>query len=60
MAALLGQLQARADEMAVTITQEMGSPISFSHMAQVMATKRQNQPRPRPSAPFHRFHATQK
>ena len=38
MAALLMQLQSRADEMAVTITQEMGSPISFSHMAQVMAT----------------------
>ena len=38
MAALLGQLQARADEIAVTITQEMGSPISFSHMAQTMAS----------------------
>jgi len=38
MAALLGALQARADELAVTITQEMGAPISFSHMAQVMAS----------------------
>ena len=38
MAALLMQLQTRADDMAVTITTEMGSPISFSHMAQVMAT----------------------
>jgi betaine-aldehyde dehydrogenase len=38
MAALLGHLQARADEIAVTITQEMGSPISFSHMAQTMAS----------------------
>jgi betaine-aldehyde dehydrogenase len=38
MAALLGELQARADDMAVTITREMGSPISFSNMAQVMAT----------------------
>src|SRR5690242_19870373 len=37
MAALLEQLQARAEEIAVTITQEMGSPISFSHMGQVMA-----------------------
>src|ERR1700751_1986018 len=26
----------------------------------VIATNRQNQPRPRPSAPFHRFQATQK
>ena len=38
MAALLGELQARAGDMAVTITQEMGCPISFSHMGQVMAT----------------------
>ncbi len=38
MAALLGQLQVRADEIAVTITREMGSPISFSHMGQVMAS----------------------
>jgi betaine-aldehyde dehydrogenase len=38
MAALLAELQARGDEMASTITREMGSPISFSHMAQVMAT----------------------
>ncbi len=38
MTALLAQLQARADEIAVTITQEMGSPISFSHMGQVMAS----------------------
>src|SRR6185436_11612632 len=32
MAALLSELQSRADAMAVTITQEMGCPISFSHM----------------------------
>ena len=38
MAALLGELQARAGDMAVTITQEMGCPISFSNMGQVMAT----------------------
>jgi betaine-aldehyde dehydrogenase len=38
MAALLVELQTRADQMAVTITQEMGCPISFSHMGQVMAT----------------------
>ena len=38
MAALLSELQARADEMAVTITREMGCPISFSNMGQVMAT----------------------
>jgi len=37
MSALLAQLQARAGDMAVTITQEMGSPISFSHMGQTMA-----------------------
>src|SRR6185503_14325956 len=35
---LLSELQSRADAMAVTITQEMGCPISFSHMGQVMAT----------------------
>jgi aldehyde dehydrogenase (NAD+) len=38
MAALLERLQARADEIAVAITREMGAPISFSHMAQVMAS----------------------
>src|SRR5262245_42219330 len=38
MGALLGELQARAGDMATTITQEMGCPISFSHMGQVMAT----------------------
>jgi betaine-aldehyde dehydrogenase len=38
MAALLGELQARSEDMAVTITREMGSPISFSNMGQVMAT----------------------
>ena len=38
MAALLMELQTRADDMATTITREMGSPISFSNMAQVMAT----------------------
>jgi aldehyde dehydrogenase (NAD+) len=38
MAVLLSELQARADDMAVTITREMGCPISFSHMGQVMAT----------------------
>src|SRR5262245_47072038 len=37
MARLLAALQERAGELATTITQEMGSPISFSHMAQVMA-----------------------
>jgi aldehyde dehydrogenase (NAD+) len=37
MARVLAGLQERAGELAVTITQEMGSPISFSHMAQVMA-----------------------
>jgi betaine-aldehyde dehydrogenase len=37
MAALLERLQTRANDIAVTITQEMGSPISFSHMGQVMA-----------------------
>ncbi len=38
MTALLAELQARAGDMATTITQEMGCPISFSHMGQVMAT----------------------
>jgi aldehyde dehydrogenase (NAD+) len=37
MARLLAALQERSAEMATTITQEMGSPISFSHMGQVMA-----------------------
>jgi betaine-aldehyde dehydrogenase len=38
MEKLLGELQARSGDMAMTITQEMGCPISFSNMAQVMAT----------------------
>jgi len=38
MARLLAALQKRADEMAVLITSEMGSPISFSHLGQVMAS----------------------
>ena len=37
MSRLLEQLQARAEDLAVTITREMGSPISFSRMGQVMA-----------------------
>jgi len=37
MQRILDVLQSRADELAVTITQEMGSTISFSHMGQVMA-----------------------
>jgi len=37
MAALLMNLQMRADELATTITAEMGTPISFSRMGQVMA-----------------------
>src|SRR5512143_4195955 len=37
MERLLGELQARSEDMAVTITREMGGPISFSNMAQVMA-----------------------
>ena len=37
MERLLGILQSRSDELAVTITEEMGSTISFSHMGQVMA-----------------------
>src|SRR5215470_5001368 len=38
MERLLGVLQSRADEMATCITNEMGSPITFSNMGQVMAT----------------------
>ena len=38
MAALLGQLQMKSADMAETITREMGCPISFSNMGQVMAT----------------------
>jgi len=38
MAKLLAALQQRADEMATTITAEMGCPISFSHLGQVMAS----------------------
>ena len=37
MARLLAVLHARAEELATTITREMGSPISFSRMGQVMA-----------------------
>jgi aldehyde dehydrogenase (NAD+) len=37
MARLLALLQERAAELAVTITNEMGCPISFSHLGQVMA-----------------------
>jgi betaine-aldehyde dehydrogenase len=37
MQALLGILQGRAEDIAVTITEEMGSPISFSRLGQVMA-----------------------
>jgi len=37
MAKLLAILQERAAELATTITAEMGAPISFSHMGQVMA-----------------------
>jgi aldehyde dehydrogenase (NAD+) len=37
MARLLAELQGRADEMAATITTEMGSPITFSQIGQVMA-----------------------
>jgi len=37
MARLLAALQERSDEMATTITAEMGSPISFSRLGQVMA-----------------------
>jgi betaine-aldehyde dehydrogenase len=38
MARLHAALQARAEDMAVTITREMGCPISFSRLGQVMAT----------------------
>jgi betaine-aldehyde dehydrogenase len=38
MARLDTALQKRADELATTITTEMGSPISFSHIGQVMAS----------------------
>ena len=38
MAALLGELQMKSADMAETITREMGCPISFSNMGQVMAT----------------------
>src|SRR5215470_12266132 len=38
MERLLGVLQSRADEMATCITNEMGSPITFSNLGQVMAT----------------------
>jgi aldehyde dehydrogenase (NAD+) len=38
MQRLLTALQSRAEEMAVTITTEMGSPISFSNVGQVMAS----------------------
>ena len=37
MAALNGILQQRSEELAVTITTEMGSPISFSRLGQTMA-----------------------
>lgn len=37
MGTLLALLQGRSEEMAVTITTEMGCPISFSNMGQVMA-----------------------
>ena len=38
MAKLLGELQMKSADMAETITREMGCPISFSNMGQVMAT----------------------
>lgn len=38
MASLEAALQKRSDELATTITTEMGSPISFSHLGQVMAS----------------------
>src|SRR5437773_12183107 len=38
MAQLLSRLQERAAELAVTITNEMGCPISFSNLGQVMAS----------------------
>jgi aldehyde dehydrogenase (NAD+) len=37
MAALNAGLQQRAEELALTITSEMGAPISFSRLGQVMA-----------------------
>jgi len=37
MAALNGALQQRAEDLAVTITTEMGSPISFSRLGQTIA-----------------------
>jgi betaine-aldehyde dehydrogenase len=37
MARLLAALQARSETMATTITAEMGSPLSFSQLGQVMA-----------------------
>ena len=39
MARLLAALQARSETMAQVITAEMGSPISFSNMGQVMAAQ---------------------
>ncbi len=38
MERLLAALQTRSDEMAQTITAEMGSPITFSNLGQVMAS----------------------
>ncbi len=38
MARLLALLQERAAELAITITNEMGCPISFSNLGQVMAS----------------------
>jgi betaine-aldehyde dehydrogenase len=38
MARLLAALQERSAEMATTITDEMGSPMTFSNMGQVMAS----------------------
>jgi aldehyde dehydrogenase (NAD+) len=37
MGKLQGALQSRAGDLAATITAEMGSPITFSHMGQVLA-----------------------
>jgi aldehyde dehydrogenase (NAD+) len=37
MGKLQGALQSRAGDLATTITTEMGSPITFSHMGQVLA-----------------------
>jgi betaine-aldehyde dehydrogenase len=39
MARLLAALQQRTEEMAVTITSEMGTPISFSMVGQVMSAQ---------------------